>query len=327
MLPQLEAFLEVARLENLSRAAKSLYVSQPTLTARVQALESALGEQLFVRTRRGMRLTEAGEAFLPYAERSVQALRDGRELLGELRRGQAGKLVLGAPPTVSTYALPLLLTRFSAEHPGVRLAVKTGNSEEVLDMVLRDEVQLGLMRALEHPDLQLVPVYTDTLEVIAGPGHRLARRGQVRLAELAGEVLILFGRSSSYRQLTNAMFREAGVLPAGVMELDNIEAAKKMVERGLGISLVPHTAVRAELAGGLLVRVEAVDAVPVHRHIVAARRRDAGPPLGAVAAFLALLAELRTQLEAGPDAPVGPEGSGEPQRGAPVSGEESGGPR
>jgi len=135
MLPQIEAFLEVARRQNLSRAAEALFVSQPTLTARLQSLESSLGEQLFVRTRRGMRLTEAGEAFLPYAEHAVTALADGRERLGELRRGVAGRLVLGAPPTVSTYTLPALLARFSAAHPNVRLAVKTGTSEEILQMV------------------------------------------------------------------------------------------------------------------------------------------------------------------------------------------------
>ena len=112
MLPQIEAFLEVARRQNLSRAAEALFVSQPTLTARLQSLEAALGEQLFVRTRRGMRLTEAGDAFLPYAEHAVAALADGRERLAELRRGVAGRLVLGAPPTVSTYILPALLARF-----------------------------------------------------------------------------------------------------------------------------------------------------------------------------------------------------------------------
>ena len=85
MLPQIEAFLEVARRQNLSRAAEDLFVSQPTLTARLQSLEAALGEQLFVRTRRGMRLTEAGEAFLPYAEHALSALADGRERL-DLRK-------------------------------------------------------------------------------------------------------------------------------------------------------------------------------------------------------------------------------------------------
>ncbi len=295
MLPQIEAFLEVARRQNLSRAAEALFVSQPTLTARLQSLESSLGEQLFVRTRRGMRLTEAGEAFLPYAEHAVTALADGRERLGELRRGVAGRLILGAPPTVSTYTLPALLARFSAAHPNVRLAVKTGTSEEVLEMVLHDQVQLGIMRSLIHQEIESVPLYTDNLVLIAGPGHRLAGPGtgrRARMADLAGEVLVLFGRSSSYLEFTTATFRQAGVLPYSVLELDNIEAAKKMVEQGLGVSLVPASTVTTELAAGTLTAIDLVDAAPVRREIVAARRIDAGPPSGAPGLFLEMLAEL-----------------------------------
>ena len=295
MLPQIEAFLEVARRQNLSRAAEALFVSQPTLTARLQSLEAALGEQLFVRTRRGMRLTEAGDAFLPYAEHAVAALADGRERLSELRRGEAGRLVLGAPPTVSTYTLPALLARFSAAHPGVRLAIKTGTSEEILDMVLHDQVQLGIIRALANQEIETIPLFTDTLVLIAGPGHRLARSPtgrQARMADLAGEVLVLFGRSSSYLEFTTATFRQAGVLPGSVLELDNIEAAKKMVERGLGVSLVPSSTVAGELAAGTLARIELVDAALARREIVAVRRRDAGPPAGAAALFLGMLAEL-----------------------------------
>ena len=294
MLPQIEAFLEVARRQNLSRAAEALFVSQPTLTARLQSLEATLGEQLFIRTRRGMRLTEAGDAFLPYAEHAVAALADGRERLAELRRGVAGRLVLGAPPTVSTYTLPALLARFSATHPGVRLAVKTGTSEEILDMVLHDQVQLGIIRALANQEIETLPLFTDTLVLIAGPGHRLARSStgrQARMADLAGEVLVLFGRSSSYLEFTTATFRQAGVLPGSVLELDNIEAAKKMVERGLGVSLVPTSTVAGELAAGTLARIELVDAAPARREIVAVRRRDAGPPSGAAGLFLDMLAE------------------------------------
>jgi DNA-binding transcriptional LysR family regulator len=291
VLPQILAFLEVARRGNLSRAAEALYVSQPTLTARLQALESELGEQLFVRTRRGMRLTEAGEAFLPFAEHSVQAISDGRDRLSELRRGTAGKLVLGAPPTVSTYALPALLARFTEEHPGVRLTVMTGTSEEILELVLHDRIQVGLMRALGHPEVEAVPVYSDALLAVVSPDHRLAGR-KVRLAELAGEPLVLFGRSSSYRVFTQAVFRQAGVMPDSVLELDNIEAAKKMVEHGIGISLVPHSAVTGELATGVLSVVDLADTTLPSREIVAVRRHDAGPASGTVATFMALLTEV-----------------------------------
>jgi DNA-binding transcriptional LysR family regulator len=291
VLPQILAFLEVARRGNLSRAAEALYVSQPTLTARLQSLEAELGEQLFVRTRRGMRLTEAGEAFLPFAEHSVQAISDGRDRLSELRRGTVGKLVLGAPPTVSTYALPALLARFTAEHPGVRLTVMTGTSEEILELVLHDRVQLGLMRSLGHAEVESVPVYSDALLAVVSPDHRLAGR-KIRLAELAGEPLVLFGRSSSYRVFTEAVFRQAGLMPESVLELDNIEAAKKMVEHGIGISLVPHSAVTGELATGVLSVVELADTTLPSREIVAVRRHDAGPASGTVATFMALLTEV-----------------------------------
>lgn len=301
MLPQILAFLEVARRGNLSRAAEALYVSQPTLTARLQALEAELGEQLFVRTRRGMRLTEAGEAFLPYAEHTVQAISDGRERLSELRRGTVGKLLLGAPSTVSTYALPALLARFTSEHPGVRLSVMTGTSEEILELVLHDRIQIGLMRSLGHPEVEAVPVYSDALLAVVSPSHRLAGR-KVRLAELAGEPLVLFGRSSSYRAFTHAVFRQAGVMPDSVLELDNIEAAKKMVEHGIGISLVPHSAVTGELASGVLSVVDLVDTTLPRREIVAVRRHDAGPPSGTVATFMTLLTEVGS-LIVGSDGP------------------------
>jgi DNA-binding transcriptional LysR family regulator len=137
-------------------------------------------------------------------------------------------------------------------------------------------------------------LYADQLVLIAGPSHRLADRRQVRLADLAGEALILFGRSASFRDDTEAIFHQAGVVPGSIMELDNIEAAKKMVERGLGISLVPASVVAAELAAGALTELDLGDAAPARREIVAVRRRDAGPPSGAVAVFLTMLRELET---------------------------------
>src|SRR5437868_2017996 len=93
---QVQAFIEVARTGNVSRAAEALYVTQPALTARIQALEKEFGEALFVRTGRGVRLTDAGRVFLPCAERAVQAIEDGRQALADLRSASAGRLAPGA---------------------------------------------------------------------------------------------------------------------------------------------------------------------------------------------------------------------------------------
>ncbi len=289
LLSQVEGFLETARHRNLSRAAEALAVTQPALTARIQALESELGTALFVRSRHGMDLTDAGRAFLPYAERAMAALDAGASLLSELRRGGTGELVLGAAPAVSTYVLPSLLVRFTRRFPNVRLVVRTGHSEEILELALRREIDLGLVRELRHPDVEMQPLYDDELVLVAAGSHRFGDRTTVGIHELEGARLILFDRTSSYYDLTNAFFREAGVAPGGVMELDNIDSAKQMVGQGLGVALLPHTSVAGELAGGRLRAIDIEGAAPIRRRIVAIRRRDIGPPSGPLAGFLDVL--------------------------------------
>ncbi len=289
LLGQIEGFLEVARRGNVSRAAEAMFVTQPTLTARLHALERELGEPLFARTRRGMRLTDAGRAFLPYAERAIRAVRDGRQALVDARSASAGRLVLGAAPAVSTYVLPALLQRFAAAYPRVEVAVRTGHSEDVLQMLLREEVQLGLVRALRHAEIESMPLYDDPLVLVVPPGHPFARRSNLGIADVASERLIFFDRTSSYYELTQSFFLSLGVTPREVMELDNIESTKKMVERKLGIALLPRSAAAGELAAKTLVEVKVTDAPVVTQKIVVIRRRDQGRPSGTVAAFLNLL--------------------------------------
>ncbi len=286
LLSQLEAFAEAARLGNVSRAAEALFLTQPALSARLKGLESALGVELLVRTRRGVRLSEAGKAFLPFAQRALEAVTDGQQLVSELSRGSAGRLAIGAAPAVSTSVLPGMLARFRAGMPNAQLIVRTGHSEEVLEMVLREQVELGLVRELRHPEIVETPLYEDELVLVFEPSHPFATRRQIKVAEVASEHLILFDRTSSYHELTSSLFRREGVVPRGVMELDTIDAAKKMVEQGLGVALLPHTAVAAELTSGRLSSVKLADAKAIRRRIVAVRRRDAGPPAGLVASFL-----------------------------------------
>jgi DNA-binding transcriptional LysR family regulator len=289
LLAQIEGLVETVRSGSLTRASRSLYVTQPALTARLKTLEDEVGSPLLVRTRRGVRPTDAGRAFLPHAERALRALEDGRRAIADVREGVGGDLTLGAAPAVSTYLLPGVLRRFALLNPGVRLTVRTGHSEEILEMVLRDEVGLGLVRELHHPDVETIPLYEDELVLVTDPHHRLAVAGAAPVGELSGERVVMFDRTSSYHVLTSALFREAGVAPSAVMELDNIEAAKKMVEQGLGVALLPRIAVSGELASGALRGVEIVGAPPIRRLTVAIRRRDAGVSSVAVSGFLEIV--------------------------------------
>jgi DNA-binding transcriptional LysR family regulator len=297
-LEHLEAFVEVGRRGSVSRAAEALFVTQPTLTARLKGLERELDAKLFVRSQRGMRLSDSGRAFLPYAERTLDTVATGRRLLSELARGEGGQLALGAAPAVSTYVLPRILRRFRATHPKVALAVRTGHSEEVLELVLREQVQVGLGRALNHPDVQAIPFYEDELVLVADPKHPFARQAAISPDQLTEAQLILFDRTSSYHRLTFEFFQQLGALPRGVMELDNIDAAKKMVEQGLGVAFLPHTAVAGELEGGSLTPVTIADVSFPRRRIVIFRRRDAGSASGVLEAFLNCLSDLRPALQA-----------------------------
>jgi DNA-binding transcriptional LysR family regulator len=243
-----------------------------------------------------VRLSEAGRSFLPYAQRALGAVAEGRQLLAEVSRGGAGQLALGAAPAVGTYVLPAILQRFHAAYPNVQLSVRTGHSEEVLELVLREEVEVGLVRALRHPEIQSIPLYEDELVLVTTPEHRFAAQDEIVVEELGGEQLILFDRTSSYHDLTSSFFREAGVAPRGVMEVDNIDATKKMVRQGLGVALLPYTAVAEELSSGALATVPIADATPARRQIVAIRRRDAGKPSGYVAALLDTIADASDDL-------------------------------
>src|SRR6266850_3689819 len=292
LLAHLESFVEVARTANVSRAAQTLCLTQPALTARLKSLESDLGVELFVRSARGMKLTDAGRAFLPYAQRTLGLVTEGRRVIADLREGSTGELVIGAAPAVSTYLLPTILKSFRTTYPNVRLWNETGHTEEVLEMVLRQDVTIGIGRPVRHPEVELIPVFEDELLLVVSRRHPFAARTKVRMDELATERLILFDRASSYHELTSALFREAGVVPVSVMELDNVEAAKKMVQQGLGVALLPRMALSAELKARSLRPVKLIGTAPVRRPIVALRRKDAGEPIGPVAGFLEILEEV-----------------------------------
>lgn len=289
---QVECFLVVAKLGSMSRAAEEMFLTQPSLTARIAALEKEVGAQLFVRTKQGMRLTEAGREFMPYAERCVGSIESGKQRLQEIQEGTKGHLKLGALPRVSTYTLPTLLEEFARTHPRVLVSIATGHSKDVLDMVITEEVQIGIARAMSHPDVENIPLYEEKLVLAVNPQHRFAERGAVTLSELRDEQLILFDRASGNYELTKSLFRNTGVPEPRIMELDNIEAAKRMVEHHLGIAFLPRQATQRAVAAGRLCLVavaEVEDGLQLERSIVAMRRKDV-PLSGAQSALLELAA-------------------------------------
>ena len=176
---QVEGFVAVAREGNLRRAAELLYVSQPALTARIQGLEAELGTPLFRRTRSGMELTHAGRAFLPYAQRALESLRGGSALVAELRpgcRGRAGHRCRARRQRLCPARAPRPLHR--AAIPNVRLLVRTSHSEQLVDQVVRGEVQLAVVREMRDARIVSKPLFEDELVLVARPDHPFARRAR-----------------------------------------------------------------------------------------------------------------------------------------------------
>jgi DNA-binding transcriptional LysR family regulator len=288
---QLEAFAQVAAHNSFSRAADSLQLTQPSVTSRIQALERELGEELFERRGRGVRLTDAGSIFLPYTERILRILREGKDSVQEVRRAQLGSLRLGCAFTISTYVLPKVLQSFRQQYPRTEVTVHTGRSEHVLGMLLNDEVQIGLVRSLSHPDVHTIPLYEDEVILVVNPNHRFTDVRHVTMEEVAAEPIIFYDRASSYYSVISGLFRQAQVVPNVSMELDSLEATKRMIEEGIGIALLPRDCVVRELQAGVLSEVPIADMQPLQRSVSLIMRKGRRP-WRTVQAFLDVLGEI-----------------------------------
>ena len=292
-LGQLQAFLEIARLGNVTRAADTLFLTQPALTSRLKRLEQEIGATLLVRDRKGARLTDAGRAFLPYAERAVATMTDAQRVVLEVGRSGTGELAVAATPTLSMYLLPPVISRFVTANPSVRLSFHSAASELILDMVLRGEVELGLARLLQHPEIESVPLYEEEYILVIDPRHPLATAGRVTVADVARETLITLFRSPSFKEFVDVLLRQSGQPQRGTIDVDNSEAGKRLVSERIGVGMIPRSAVERELAAGTICRLDVADLPPMRRTMAVLRRRGA-PELTVVRSFLALVqAELK----------------------------------
>lgn len=289
-LAQLEAFIQVAQHRSFSRAAEALFLTQPSVTARIQSLEREIGERLFERTGRSVTLTDAGNAFMPHAQRALTSVQEGTDAIQAVRHGDIGSIRIGASSSIATYVLPKLLSHFRRERPRVHVHVSTGVTEDIMDKLLAGEIHLALTRLTQHPEVDALHLYNDDLALVVAPEHAFAKRGQATVAEVGKQPFLFFERSSTYHTLIYSMFLRAGVVPESVMELDLMEATKFMVEAGLGVSILPVVSIQREIAQGTLVKVDIKDMEQPQQREVGVhvlRGRSLAPP---IKDFLALLA-------------------------------------
>jgi DNA-binding transcriptional LysR family regulator len=287
-LSHLETFATVAQHRNFTRAAAALHLSQPAVTQHIATLEEQLGCRLLERSGREARLTPAGERLLAYHRRIEGALAELRRELDEMRSGAAGRLAVGAGLTICIFILPGLLAAYRRRHPGVELHVRSGRTRDILQLLLDQQVDLGMVTSpVTHRQIETLPLYRDRMLLVARPDHPLAvEGGPVDAAALGTQRLILFERGSGFRAYLEEVFEAKGLLLRSDIELDSIEAIKEMVLAGLGISVVPEVAVAGELQTGTLVSLPLRDWPLMERTTSLILRRTAEPRAAAVQAFI-----------------------------------------
>jgi DNA-binding transcriptional LysR family regulator len=244
-----------------------LRISQPAVSSRIKALEESLGVMLFVRSRNTLTLSTAGRVLRPHAEQLLKTASVARQAVHELQPGSDTPLQIAAGLSISVYFLPDVLKRFQQAFPRLNISIRPGHSKEVLEMVLNEEAEIGLARSLQHPEVETISLRDDPLILVAHPTLKLGMSRRARLEQVAGWPLIFYERGSSDWTLTRSLFRHAGLVPNVALEVDTIETAKRMVERGLGVSFLPLMAVGPEMRKAELTPIKLIDAEPLHRSL------------------------------------------------------------
>jgi LysR family transcriptional regulator, transcription activator of glutamate synthase operon len=239
-LLQLQYFLAVARLEHVTDAARSLHVTQSSLSKTIQRLEEGLGVPLFDRIGRTLRLNECGSRFLRRAERALFELEQGKQEISDITSPEHGTLEL-AVTTAST--LPNILREFRKKRPYIQFHVQMLTTKEMVTLLHRGEVDFCLSSPpLQGDDIESQIVYLDPILVAVPKGHRLADRSSVSLIELRDEWFVGVKRGYGTRDLVDSICQSVGFEPKYVYEGDEPARLNTLVEAEIGIAFIPSTA-------------------------------------------------------------------------------------
>ena len=256
---RLQVFHAVARHLSFTRAAESLFMTQPAVTFQIKQLEEQFNTRLFERGHGRITLTPAGEIVLDYAERILSLSAEMETRIGELTGRMQGPLLIGASTTIAEFMLPRILGEFNSLYPRVRTRLIVANSETIENRILDHALDVGLLESTtRNPNLEAEVSCEDELVVICTPDHPLAGLAEASPKALADYEFASREPGSGTREVTDAWFAQADV-PAErlktVMELGSLEALKGVVVTGLGYGIVSRASVSRELQLGSLVAI------------------------------------------------------------------------
>ena len=254
-LRQLEIIRAIADSGSFTAAGEKLHVSQSAISRQILLLEEELGEPVFHRIGRRIRITPAGESLLQLSHRVFQDLQETVSTISEKRDSLSGTIRLVGGMTVCLYVFPTLLAEVRRVHPHLDLKVTVGSAERSIAMLRSGAGDLGMITLpVEATDLVSVPVLEEELLLITYPAHPLAKKKSIAPADLDGQDFVLFETGSITRRLVEQFFAREGVSAEVIMETENVEIIKAMVRSGLGISIIPSQAAASDVKAGQLFR-------------------------------------------------------------------------
>jgi len=253
-IEQITAFHKVASTGSFTRAARELFVTQPAVSQEIKALEASLGIKLFDRSGKNVRMTAEGEVLLSYVHRLFALHEEMESLFGRSKNLQHGQIKLGSTALMGTYFLPKIIGRFNRRYPGIEIDLQMGNSDQVMHLVLEGMVDLGFSgMTTNHARLESILIHQERMIMVASPRHPLSSR-KISLDDISETPFIWREKGTQTRKLIEKWFLRQlrGHYPRKSIELQNMEAAKRMVEEGYGITVVPEAAVKREISAGWL---------------------------------------------------------------------------
>lgn len=252
---QLKSFLFTARLLSFNQAARRLNYAQSSVSAQIQALEEEMDVRLFDRLGRRIKLTEAGERLLVYAEKIID-LTD--EIQDEVVKGREprGSLTIRIPETFGVHRLPIVIKEFRSRFPEIRLNFITCAHEGLQEDLRKGVTDLAflLTESVQAVDLEVEALGVESLVMVAHPDHPLVLKPAVKTHEIAKETIMLSKVDCSYRRTFQQIIEQEDLQLKRLIEFNSIEAIKRCVMAGIGITILPEVAVTTEIAqGGLAI--------------------------------------------------------------------------
>src|SRR5947199_1827216 len=252
-LRQLEIRPAIAETGSFTACGRKLHVSQSAISRQILLLEEELGEPLFLRVGRQVRMTPAAESLVQLGQRVFQDVRETVGTITDRTRELRVALRLSGGMTVCLYVFPPLLKHLRRVHPHLDVRLTVATAGRSVQEIRAGRVDAGLLTLpVEESDLVTVPVLREELLLVTMPTHPLAKQRRVAPADLAGQPFVMFESGSATRRVIDRFFVGENIEPTVVMDTENVEIIKAMVKTGLGIGIVPYQAVAREVRAGQL---------------------------------------------------------------------------